>query len=357
MNGSVEVPVKVPRQDQTELEQFDDVFPEIINVLYSKWSDHAEIKDGLDWFKQVSEYNVPFGKKNRGISVVTTYKLLNPNAAPDDIKLARILGWCIEWLQAFFLVADDIMDKSIMRRGKPCWYKQGNVGMIAINDSIYLESCVYEILDHYFRDKPSYIDIVTLFHKTSYQTCTGQCLDLITAPVDGQVDFTKFTEERYTAIVKWKTAYYSFYLPVALAMIMAGIKGESLYNKAKTILLEMGTFFQIQDDYLDCYGDPAVIGKIGTDIQDNKCSWLVVQALKRANSEQRTQLQNNYAVNDPAAIQKVKDIYAELDLKSVYQQYEEESFKTLMVLIDQTCGDLPKEIFTAFANKIYKRDK
>lgn len=51
-------------------------------------------------------------------------------------------------------------------------------------------------------------------------TVMGQCLDLITSPIDGKVDFTKFTEERYNAIVKWKTAYYSFYLPVALAMYM-----------------------------------------------------------------------------------------------------------------------------------------
>lgn len=55
------------------------------------------------------------------------------------------------------------------------------------------------------------------------QTVMGQCLDLITAPAQSHVDFKSFTPETYSAIVKWKTAFYSFYLPVALAMYMVGL--------------------------------------------------------------------------------------------------------------------------------------
>ncbi len=68
----------------------------------------------------------------------------------------------------------------------------------------------------------------------------------------------------------------------------------------------MGEYFQVQDDYLDCYGDPAFIGKIGTDIQDNKCSWLVNTALNIATPEQRAILEANYAKKDDKCVETVK---------------------------------------------------
>jgi len=88
-------------------------------------------------------------------------------------------------------------------------------------------------------------------------------------------------------IVTYKTAFYTFYLPAASAMHVCGLSDEAAFARAREICIRLGQFFQIQDDYLDCYGSPEVIGKIGTDIEDNKCSWLVVQAILRCSPEQR----------------------------------------------------------------------
>lgn len=67
---------------------------------------------------------------------------------------------------------------------------------------------------------------------------------------------------RYRMIVRYKTAYYTFYLPCAIGMIYAGVKDPSSYRLARDICCRIGEFFQIQDDYLDCFGDPEVIGKV-----------------------------------------------------------------------------------------------
>ena len=255
----------------------------------------------------------------------------------QEVNEAQMLGWTIEWLQAFFLVSDDIMDGSTTRRGQPCWYKkegppyQGWAGkpveMVAINDAFLIESAIYKLLKLHFKKKAYYVDLLELMHEVTYQTELGQMLDLITAP-EHDVDLTKFSLDRYKCIVKYKTAFYSFYLPVAMGMMMAGLSlddDKPKFDNALQILLEMGEFFQIQDDYLDCFGDPKVIGKIGTDIQDNKCGWLIVQALDRCTPAQRKTLEDNYARKDDASVAKVKAVYGELDLGKVFHDYEVES--------------------------------
>jgi farnesyl diphosphate synthase len=98
-------------------------------------------------------------------------------------------------------------------------------------------------------------------------------------------------------------------LPIACGLHLAGITEEKAFTSAKDILIKMGTYFQIQDDYLDCFADAAVLGKIGTDIQDNKCSWLICRALEVATDAQKAVITENYGKDEPARIQAVKDLY------------------------------------------------
>lgn len=276
----------------------------------------------------------------------------------EEYFKAATLGWMTELLQAFFLVSDDIMDGSITRRGQPCWYRQEGVGMIAINDSFLLEAGIYIILKKYFRDHPRYIELVELFHESSFQTELGQLCDLLTAPED-VVNLDNFSMEKYSFIVIHKTAYYSFYLPIALALYMLDIASPENLQTAKDILIPLGEYFQIQDDYLDNFGLPEHIGKIGTDIKDNKCSWLVNQALQLATPEQRKILEENYGQKDDAKEQVIKKLYDDMKLKERYEAFEEKRAGELMALInkiDESQG-LKKQVFEVFLSKIYKRSK
>jgi farnesyl diphosphate synthase len=290
--------------------------------------------------------------------VDTTSLLLGRPLTLDEQFKSAALGWLVELLQAYFLVADDIMDDSKTRRGSPCWYRMPNVGMIAINDAFMLEGSIYILLKKYFRQDACYVDLMELFHEVTFQTELGQTCDLLTAPED-HVDLANFSLEKYTFIVIYKTAYYSFYLPVALAIYYCGLATPKNLKIAHDILIPMGEYFQVQDDYLYAFADPETLGKIGTDILDNKCSWLINQALKIATPEQRQLLDENYGRKDAAKEAKVKALYNELKLAEIYQKYEEErvgEIKKLIDEVDETEG-LKKSVFEAFLAKIYKRSK
>ncbi|EWC43790.1 farnesyl pyrophosphate synthase [Drechslerella stenobrocha 248] len=345
---------------KTTLKEFEAVFPLLVDELMGVLEQYKIPAEAAAWYRRNLEQNTLGGKCNRGMSVVDTYSILTGQDKLSDTEYLRtaILGWCTELLQAFFLVADDIMDSSKTRRGSPCWYLFDGVGNIAINDSFMLESAVFILIKKHFRKESYYIDLVELFQETIFQTELGQLLDLITAPED-RVDLSKFSLAKHSFIVIFKTAYYSFYLPVALAMYMAGIATESNLKQARDVLIPLGEYFQIQDDYLDCYGDPEHIGKIGTDIKDNKCGWLINKALAIATPEQRDILDKNYGRKDDEAEARIKQVYIELELEKCYQEYEEQAVGKIRGLIDQVdeSNGLKKEVLTSFLNKIYKRSK
>jgi farnesyl diphosphate synthase len=176
-------------------------------------------------------------------------------------------------------------------------------------------------------------------------------------------------------IVIWKTAFYSFYLPVACAMHMCGISHDLIspsgssppqdpYEIAKSILIPLGEYFQIQDDFLDYSGTPEQIGKIGTDIIDNKCSWCINTALLYASPTQRKILEEHYGKKPSGGPSEsmVKKVFEEIGVKERYHKLEEERVGKLREMIAKIPevereNTLRREVFTSFLEKIYKRSK
>ena len=325
--------------------------------LLTEMRDEFEMdEDAVAWVKDMVEYTVPGGKLNRALFVLESLRFLVDEAAYDGLKeKAAVCGWAIEWLQAYFLIEDDIMDGSITRRGAPCWYKKDGVGMIAINDGIVLDQQIFRMLKaHFGADPAMHARLLELFHETTYQTALGQLLDT-TMPINND-NLRKFSTVAYKRIVKYKTAFYSFYLPVACAMALAGLRDEVLFEQAKRICMMVGEYFQVQDDYLDCYGAPEVIGKVGTDIEDCKCGWLAVQFLDGCSAEDMAKFKRHYGKHDKEDVAAVKALYAKAGMEATYHAYEEATYAEITQLISHVTG-MPKDVFTNLVNKIYKRGK
>lgn len=258
-----------------------------------------------------------------------------------------VLAWLVEILGAHYLILDDIMDESTTRRGEPCWYRQPHVGLMAINDACILKSAIFFFLKKFFSQHPAYVNLVELFLDLGLHTEVGQLGDLAAAKEE---DIAKFTMEKYWSIVRDKSSY-SISGPVLLALEFWQLATPKNLQQTHNFAVALGEYFQVNDDYVDVYGDYAVTGKHGTDIQDNKCTWFIIEALSRANDEQRRDLLGNYGKRDSSQVDIVTRVFNELQLQEVCREYEGKQrakIEGIIAAVDESEGLKGEIFFTLF---------
>ncbi|KAJ7193112.1 farnesyl-diphosphate synthase [Mycena pura] len=337
--------------------RFEGIWTRVRSELMDHVTSEGMFPEAVEWNGKNLDHNMTGGKLIRGVHVVETVQIIKGEELDDDeYYKAAVLGWAVELLEACLLVSDDIMDKSMTRRGKPCWYRVPAVGLIAVNDAFMLEGAIYYLLKKHFRSTPYYVDLLELFHDTTYQTEMGQLMARV----------------RHRLIASYKAAIYSLYLPVALGMRLTGVpeiytvEGKTVepYKVALSIMLLFGEYFQSQNDFFDFVTPPELVGKIqvGTDIVENKCTWCVNIALALATPEQRKVLDDNYGRKDPAAEARVKEVFEAVGVQERFAKFEADMYERLKELIaaipeGPERGTLKRQIFMFYLEKIEKRVK
>jgi geranylgeranyl diphosphate synthase type II len=221
----------------------------------------------------------------------------------------------IELFHNFTLIHDDIMDKAPLRRGMQTVHeKYGDSTALLAGDVMLVAA--YEYLTKI--DTGFLRQILQLFNKTAREVCEGQQLDM---------DFEKMERvnlEDYIRMIELKT---SVLLAASLRMgAILGGAGEGNQKHLYEFGRNLGIAFQVQDDYLDAFGDPGKFGKqLGGDIVSNKKTFLLLHALEVATEKQKKELIQLLKKNDSDKVEKVLAIFREcaidtwaFDLKEKY---------------------------------------
>ena len=215
------------------------------------------------------------GKRIRPILMMLAYELYKDH--PEDIILPAV---GLETYHNYTLLHDDLMDNADMRRGNQTVHKKwdANTAILSGDSMLVLAyRCMQQVSDNKLRP------VLETFTETALQVGEGQQYDM---------DFEKrndVSEEEYIEMIRLKT---SVLLACALKMgaLLADAPKEDTDNLYK-FGEQMGLAFQLQDDYLDVYGDPKVFGKaVGGDITSNKKTYMLINAFNRANTHQREEL-------------------------------------------------------------------
>lgn len=304
----------------------------------------VKIKEPVNLYQPISYILNLGGKRLRPVLTLMTTDIFG-----GDYKKALDAALAVEVFHNFSLVHDDIMDEAPLRRGKQTLHKKWdlNTGILS-GDAMLIYS--YKLLESY----PAMIfkKLLQVFSQTALEVCEGQQYD---------VDFENredVTIPEYLIMIQNKTAVL-----VAAAMKMGAIiaeKPDDLQDLIYDFGKNLGIAFQLQDDYLDAFGDPESFGKqVGGDIIENKKTYLYLKALEMGTPKQAQELEHLYSIKPKNAkdkISTVKELFLETGAVSrtieEIKSYTDRAFTTLeMLKLEPGKSDLLRQFGTALMNR------
>jgi geranylgeranyl diphosphate synthase type II len=283
------------------------------------------------------------GKRIRPVLCLLGNELFN-EIHEDAYQVAK----AIELFHNFTLVHDDMMDEASLRRGKQTVHTKYDYNTaLLVGDVMIIRA--YEFLQQI---QPSYLPkILQLFNRTAREVCEGQQLDM---------DYSKMDHVGMDQYIEMITLKTSVLLAASLeAGAIIGGASENNCNQLYEFGKKIGIAFQIQDDYLDAFGDAAVFGKeAGGDIKQNKKTFLLLHALAVANEAQKAELELLLKNNAADKVEKVLtifkacgvDAWAE-DLKAKYLKEAFEHLEAIAVVSNR------KQPLIELANYLMNRNQ
>ena len=285
------------------------------------------------------------GKRIRPVLMLLGYNLYKEQ--PESIMM-QALG--LETYHNYTLLHDDLMDNADMRRGHETVHKRWDANKAILSGDSMLVLAYQRMAQCDSRHLPA---VLSLFTETALEIGEGQEYDM-TFETRNDV-----TEDEYIEMIRLKT---SVLLACALktGAILADASEEDAANLYKCGE-QMGLAFQLQDDLLDVYGDPKVFGKaIGGDITSNKKTYMLINAVNRANAEQRAELMRWIEAKDFDRQEKIAAVTRLYDAIGIRQLCEEKInyyFAEAQKYLDRvSVAEERKQHLRQYANSLMKRE-
>ena len=273
------------------------------------------------------------GKRIRPVLLLLTYNMYR-----DDIERVMPTAVGLETYHNYTLLHDDLMDKADMRRGMPTVHRKWDDNTAILSGDSMLVVAFQRVAQC---PAENLQDILSLFTMTALEIGEGQQYDM---DFENRMDVT---EDEYIEMIRLKTSVL-LACAVKMGAIMAGASDEDAKN-LYAFGEKLGLAFQLQDDLLDVYGDPKVFGKaIGGDITSNKKTYMIINAILRANNEQREELIKWITTENFDKEEKIKAVtklYNKIGIRQLCEKKINDYFAEALTYLEKV--NVPEEKKTA----------